>query len=668
MLSKEVNTILTIAVQEAQVRRHEYLSTEHVLFAILKDENGSAIINYCGVDIKRLEVKLESFLSKKFIIVQKSKEYVIQQTLSFQRLMQRAIANSQKEKHSKISICDILISMLHEKNSDVQNLLLSVGITKLNLAEYNLKNTTSEEAEERKKEQKKNYLKVFTTDLIEKASLGKIDNLIGREEEIERIIRVLSRRRKNNPILIGETGVGKTAIIEGIALKIFEDKLYSPFEIKHIYSLNLTKLIAGTKMRGDFEKRINQLLKILQEKEGAIFFIDEIHNIVGTGTSNNSSMDISNILKPILAEGTLRCIGATSFAEFKAFDKDKAFVRRFEKIEIKEPSIKESIIILKGLSHYYEKHHKTKYSEGVLRAATELSAKYISDRFLPDKAIDVIDEAGAFVNYNNRCQNNIVEISDIENIVAKMARIPSHSVSASDMDILEKLNKKLSACIFGQEQAITSLVNSLKRRRAGLVNYEKPIGSFLFAGPTGVGKTELAKQLAEKLGIKFIRFDMSEYMEKHSVSRFIGSPPGYVGFDQGGILTDKIRKNPYAVILFDEIEKAHFDIYNILLQIMDYASLTDNNGRKANFKNAIIIMSSNVGARQMTKSDIGFMDQVEKNLEKTGLKATEKLFSPEFRNRIDDNIIFKSLSLSVMEKIVDKFMGEIFEQGIEKKH
>ena len=601
--------------------------------------------------------------------VEEGKEYVLQQTLTFQRVLQRAIELLQRQNKKELSLCDILVSIISENNSDAQHFLLNEGVTKEDLEAYAVQYHSKHKKStiEDQKSKIDSYLKIYTTDLIQKAALGKIDNLVGREKEEERVIRTLLRRRKNNPILVGEVGVGKTAIIEGIALKIYENKIDSNLNIKNIFSLNLNKLIAGTKMRGELESRVGRLFKILEEKQDAVLFIDEIHTIIGAGSTNSSSMDISNILKPLLSENKIRCIGATNFNELKTLEKDSGFIRRFEKIEVQETTIPETIEILNGLKHYYENHHSVKYSQNVIESVANLSAKYINDAFLPDKAIDVVDEVGSYINFNKKQSNYKITINDVEKIVATIAKVPMESVSVSDKNLLLNLDKKLLKKIFGQDEAINVVTKAIKRARAGLVNYERPVGSFIFSGPTGVGKTELARQLAIELGVNFIRFDMSEYMEKHSVSRLIGSPPGYVGYERGGILTDKIRRNPYSVILFDEIEKAHPDIYNILLQIMDYGTLTDNKGVKANLNNAIIIMSSNVGAKNMIKNDIGFIEAGGKNIKMKGKKALERLFSPEFINRIDENVVFNQLDIKVMEKIVDKFIFEIKEQCKVKK-
>jgi ATP-dependent Clp protease ATP-binding subunit ClpA len=521
-----------------------------------------------------------------------------------------------------------------------------------------------------KKDKKKTVdpLEAFTIDLVERALLGKLDPLIGRFSEMERTIQVLCRRRKNNPVFVGDPGVGKTAMAEGLAQKIAKGEIPDLLSEARIFSLDLGALLAGTKYRGDFEQRLKAVIACLQKRKNAILFIDEIHTIVGAGATSSGSMDASNILKPALMTGELRCIGSTTYEEFKNFfEKDRAFSRRFEKIEIAEPSIVDTIKILKGLKSYYEDHHKVEYTDKALKSACELSAKYINERYLPDKAIDVIDEAGVLLRLAGAKNRKRVHPSDIEKVVSKIARIPTQSVSTSDRSNLEHLEEKLKEKIFGQDDAISSLVKAIKRTRAGLGALERPIGSFLFTGPTGVGKTEVARQMARIMGVQFLRFDMSEYMEKHAVARLIGAPPGYIGFDQGGLLTDQIRKFPYSVLLLDEIEKAHIDMYNILLQVMDHAALTDNNGKTADFRNVILIMTSNAGAREMVSNTIGFGGDGRKDPADKGKKAVEEFFSPEFRNRLDDIINFKSLNLNIMEQVVDKFISELQPQLSIKK-
>jgi ATP-dependent Clp protease ATP-binding subunit ClpA len=525
--------------------------------------------------------------------------------------------------------------------------------------------TDKKEKEERKK--KADPLELYTVELVKRAREGKLDPLIGRKAELERTIQVLCRRRKNNPVFVGDPGVGKTAMAEGLAIRIQENNIPDLLHGMQIYSLDLGSLLAGTKFRGDFEQRLKGVIAALKKKKDAILFIDEIHTIVGAGATSSGSMDASNILKPALSTGEIRCIGSTTYEEFKNhFEKDRALSRRFEKIEILEPSIQESVLILKGLRSVYESHHGIVYTDAALKAAVELSAKHLNDRYLPDKAIDVIDEAGAFVRLNGAGRRKKIHPSDIEKIVAKMARIPTRSVSSSDRSKLQSLSERLGQVVFGQEDAIQGLVTAIKRSRAGLGSPGRPVGSFLFTGPTGVGKTEVARQLATCMGVEFIRFDMSEYMEKHAVARLIGAPPGYIGFEQGGLLTDGIRKHPYSVLLLDEIEKAHPDMFNILLQVMDHATLTDNNGKKADFRNVILIMTSNAGAREMSTQSIGFGERGSDATAK-GKKAIEQTFSPEFRNRLDAIISFNSLSLEIMKMIVDKFVRELNDQLASRK-
>ncbi|MBW2100894.1 MAG: AAA family ATPase, partial [Deltaproteobacteria bacterium] len=550
------------------------------------------------------------------------------------------------------------------------------GITRLDILNYISHGNSAEGPSQGKglktgkneKTKKGKALEMFTVDLVEMASQGNLDPLIGRESEMERTMQVLCRRRKNNPVFVGEPGVGKTAIAEGLAQKIYQGDVPEILKDSRVYSLDLGALLAGTKFRGDFEQRLKDVISELKNEKNVILLIDEIHTIVGAGATSSGSMDASNILKPVLTTGELRCIGSTTYEEFKNhFEKDRALSRRFEKVEVAEPSVSQTVQILKGLKSRYEEHHGISYTDTALKAAAELSAKYINDRYLPDKAIDVIDEAGAFIRLTGFSRRKKIHPSDIEKIVAGMAKIPNKSVSSSDKANLAKLEDRLKDVVFGQDQAIKSLVTSIKRSRAGLGTPEKPIGSFLFTGPTGVGKTEVARQIAMTLGIEFIRFDMSEYMEKHAVARLIGAPPGYIGFEQGGLLTDSIRKHPYSVLLLDEIEKAHADLFSILLQVMDHATLTDNSGRKADFRNVIVIMTSNAGAREMISKPIGFGGSGDKTKKKGGNKAIEKFFSPEFRNRLDNIINFNPLDVKIMEKVVDKFIAELKQQLSAKK-
>ena len=675
MISKELSATLGFAVKEAKRRRHEYVSIEHILFAILNDPNGIEIIENCGGDIDNLLDALESFFDEKIERIPEGNDYVLQQTIGFQRVIQRAVNHARSAEKQEVAVADVLASIFLEKDSHAEYFLSSQGVTRLDVLNYISHNISKDPfeggpgdlvrpgKEERDRRQKSsNPLAMFTLNLIEMAAEGKLDPLIGREIELERTMQVLCRRRKNNPVFVGDPGVGKTAMAEGLAQKIQKREVPELLQDMEIFSLDLGGMLAGTKFRGDFEQRLKGVIAELQKKPKAILFIDEIHTIVGAGATSSGSMDASNILKPVLASGEIRCIGSSTFEEFKNhFEKDRALSRRFEKIEIMEPPVSEAIQILKGLRSRYEEHHEIVYTDAALKAAAELSVKYLRDRYLPDKAIDVIDEAGAFIRLSGSSKRKKINPADIEKIVAKMARVPTQSVSTSDRSKLENLEKGLKQVVFGQDGAISALVTSIKRSRAGLGSPERPVGCFLFTGPTGVGKTEVSLQVARILGVEFIRFDMSEYMEKHTVARLIGAPPGYIGFDQGGLLTDGIRKHPHSVLLMDEIEKAHPDLFNILLQVMDHATLTDNNGRKADFRNVILMMTSNAGSREMSAANIGF-GQTHKGAQSKGKKAIEKLFSPEFRNRLDEIITFNALNLDIMEMIVDKFIAELNQQ------
>ena len=677
MISKELTVALGFAVNEAKKRRHEYVCIEHILFAILHDNSGRQIIESCGGDIESLEKILKNFFDERLDVILEGDEYILQQTISFQRVIQRAVNHVRSAEKQEVDVGDILVSIFQEEDSNAAYFLKEEGITRFNVLNYLSYSTSKEPSQEEvgrfaksgkeEKRKKTDPLELFTVDLIQQAAQGRLDPLIGRENELERTMQILCRRRKNNPIYVGDPGVGKTALAEGLVQKIYRGDVPDLLKDVHIYSLDLGALLAGTKFRGDFEQRLKGVIVALKKERHAILFIDEIHTIVGAGATSSGSMDASNILKPVFATGELRCIGSTTYEEYKNhFEKDRAMSRRFEKIELAEPPISASIQILKGLRTRYEEHHGIVYTDPALKAAVELSAKYINDRFLPDKAIDVIDEAGAFVRLSGSSMRKKINPADIEKIVAKMARIPTVSVSTSDKKKLETLEDRLKQKVFGQDDALRSIVTSIKRSRAGLRTPGRPIGSFLFSGPTGVGKTEVARQISSNLGVQFLRFDMSEYMEKHAVARLIGAPPGYIGFDQGGLLTDGIRKHPHSVLLLDEIEKAHSDLYSILLQVLDHATLTDNNGKKADFRNVIIIMTSNAGAREMSTLNIGFGDQKTDTRSK-GKKAIEAFFSPEFRNRLDGIINFNSLTVNIMEKVVDKFMDEVNEQLAPKK-
>jgi ATP-dependent Clp protease ATP-binding subunit ClpA len=677
MLSKELESTLNVALKEAKRRRHEYVSLEHLLYALLQDKDASRAITNCGGDIDRLRKALDEFFNGQMDALPEGVDQEPHQTLGFHRILQRAVIHAQSAEKKEINGGNLLIAMFREPDSYAVYLLEEQGITRFDVVNYvshGISKTAAEEpaqteeeqAEEEKPGKRQNPLKAFAVDLVEKARQGNIDPLIGRDDEIERTIHVLCRRRKNNPIYVGDPGVGKTAIAEGLALKIHAGEVPETLKTAIIYSLDMGALLAGTKFRGDFEARLKGVLTGLKKQPNSILFIDEIHTIVGAGATSGGSMDASNILKPALASGELRCIGSTTYHDYKSyFERDRALARRFQKIEIAEPSQEEAFKILEGLKPHYEKHHGVHYSTAAIRSAVQLSAKHINDRRLPDKAIDVIDEVGAAVKILPvEKRKKTISPRDIEKIVAKIAKIPPRSVSTSDKDQLQNLERDLKLVVFGQDTAIEMLASTIKLSRSGLGHPEKPIGCFLFAGPTGVGKTEVAKQLAHTMGIEFIRFDMSEYMEKHTVSRLIGAPPGYVGFDQGGLLTDAVNRNPYAVLLLDEIEKAHPDLFNILLQVMDHAALTDNNGKKADFRNIIMIMTTNAGAREMSGSPLGF--GAPSNAGK-GKEAVEKMFSPEFRNRLDAMISFNSLSRENIERVVDKFIIELDHQLNDRK-
>jgi ATP-dependent Clp protease ATP-binding subunit ClpA len=667
MFSQEVQITFTLAVREAQRRQHEYLTTEHVLYAILFEESGQDIIRSCGGDLETLREMIEDFFVRHLETVPGREETVPEQTVGLQRVLQRTVVHLQSAGKKEITVGDVLAAILEEKNSHAAHFLQAQGISRVDVLDFISHGVTKVPREEPKTSPPgeeptpgrtspgRDPLAAFTVNLLERARKGKIDPLIGRSPELERTTQILCRRRKNNPIFVGDPGVGKTALAEGLALMIHRGEVPDLLRGFEIYALDMGALLAGTKFRGDFEERLKAVINSLVKKPRAILFIDEIHTVVGAGATSGGSLDASNILKPVLATGELRCIGSTTFEEYKnLFDKDRALSRRFQKIDITEPTVEETVEILRGLRRQYESHHGVSYSDEALRAAAELSARHINFRHLPDKAIDVIDEAGAYLRLHPR-EDRQVSLTDIETVVAGIARIPARSVSTSDRRRLKHLDRDLKRQVFGQDAAIDALCRSILRARAGLGHPEKPVGSFLFTGPTGVGKTEVAKQLALQLGVEFIRFDMSEYMEKHSVSRLIGAPPGYVGFDQGGLLTDAIVKNPYAVLLLDEIEKAHPDLFNILLQVMDHGTLTDNNGRKADFRNVTLIMTSNAGAREMSANPIGFG----KSAPSAPTQAVEKTFSPEFRNRLDAIISFRHLDPKIMLKVVDKFMAEL---------
>jgi ATP-dependent Clp protease ATP-binding subunit ClpA len=685
LIAKELQTSFRNALEEARKLRHEYLTLEHLLLALTKDARTREVLKGCGANVKRLQERLETFLEETVERLPEGAEAEPQQTIGVERVLHRAAMHALSAEQKVIDGGDVLVAMFREEESHALYLLQQEGLTRLDLLNFishgiakdgppaegggEQRHAPAGDDEDGEGETRKSPLEAYTTLLNEEAKQGRIDPLIGREKELERTIQVLCRRRKNNPLYVGETGVGKTAIAEGLALHIHEDKVPEALKGAQVFSLDMGALLAGTKFRGQFEERLKGVLKQLQDHPNAILFIDEIHTIVGAGATSGGSMDASNILKPALASGRLRCIGSTTYQEFKAsFERDRALSRRFQKIEVAEPSVEDTVLILEGLKSRYEAHHGVKYDTDAVRAAAELSAKHINDRFLPDKAIDVIDETGAAERLKPvDKRTGKVTMADVEAVVAKMARIPAKSVSAQEGVQLQNLEKELQGVIFGQDDAIKNLTSTIKLARSGLRAPEKPIGSFLFSGPTGVGKTELAKQMAAVLGVEFLRFDMSEYSEKHTVSRLIGAPPGYVGFDQGGLLTDAIRKHPYAVLVLDEIEKAHPDLFNILLQVMDHATLTDNNGRKADFRNIILILTTNAGAREMSTKSIGFGDIQAPADGAKAKKAVERTFTPEFRNRLDGWILFSGLSPEVILKVVDKEVGLLQKMLVEKK-
>jgi ATP-dependent Clp protease ATP-binding subunit ClpA len=672
-LSRGLEATLALALREARHRRHEYLCIEHVLYALLHDDAVAEVVRACGGDVERLKRDLIAFLDSQVERLPDGHDALPQQTIGFQRVLQRAAAHVQSSGKDEIDGRNLLVAIFREPDSHAAYLLAKQGITRLDVVSYlshgisKVAETPSPEGDEQAEggeegdaepARRRDPLSAFTVNLVEQAAAGRIDPLIGRARELERTIHVLCRRRKNNPIFVGDPGVGKTAIVEGFALRVHEGRVPPPLRDVGVYALDMGALLAGTKFRGEFEARLKGVIGALKERPGAILFIDEIHTVVGAGATQGGSLDASNILKPALASGELRCIGATTHQDYKThFERDRALARRFQKIDVAEPSVDETHAILRGLRSHYERHHRVTYTDRALRAAAELASKHVNDRFLPDKAIDVIDEAGAAVQVLPAGrQKKTVRTRDIEHVVATMAKIPPRTVTVSDRDRLETLGRDMKLLVFGQDAAIDTVVSTIRLARAGLGQPEKPVGCFLFAGPTGVGKTEVAKQLAAALGIEFLRFDMSEFMEKHTVSRLIGAPPGYVGFDQGGVLTDAIRKTPHAVLLLDEIEKAHPDLFNILLQVMDHATLTDHTGRKADFRHVVVIMTTNAGAQEMAAAAIGFGQATNRD---KGRRALERLFSPEFRNRLDAVVQFGSLGPEAIERVVDKFVTEL---------
>lgn len=676
MLSKELEASLNTAFREARARRHEFMTVEHLLLALLDNDSAIDALTACGANIDRLRRALEEFIDQTTpLIPTADEERETQPTLGFQRVLQRAVFHVQSSGRTEVTGANVLVAMFSEQESQAVYFLKREQVTRLDVVNFishgirKVENgsddlNTSQEAREDAEGEgaagtdEDSMLANFATNLNDLAKQDKIDPLIGRDLELEQTIQVLCRRRKNNPLLVGEAGVGKTAIAEGLALKIVAGEVPDIIADNVVYALDMGALLAGTKYRGDFEKRFKSLLKELKEQPHAVLFIDEIHTIIGAGAASGGMMDASNLIKPMLSNGELRCIGATTYQEYRGiFEKDRALARRFKKIDVLEPTVSDTAKILMGLKARYEKHHGVRYTRKAVNAAAELSAKYINDRHLPDKAIDVIDEAGAYYRLLPPSRRRkTVGVQDIESIIAKMARIPEKTVSSSDRNVLQNLSRNLKMVVFGQDKAIDALSDAIMLQRSGLGVEQKPVGSFLFAGPTGVGKTEVTQQLAKQLGVELIRFDMSEYMERHTVSRLIGAPPGYVGFDQGGLLTDAVLKNPYSVVLLDEIEKAHTDVYNLLLQVMDHGTLTDNNGRKADFRNVILVMTTNAGVQETVRKSIGFKQQDHSH---DALSEINRVFSPEFRNRLDNIIWFDHLSEDVIEQVVDKFLIEL---------
>ena len=680
MIAQELEVSLHMAFVEARQQRHEFITVEHLLLALLDNPSAAEVLRACSANIDDLRKSLSAFVKENTPVVPGTDDVDTQPTLGFQRVIQRAIMHVQSSSNGKKEVtgANVLVAIFSEKDSHAVYYLHQQGVTRLDVVNYlshGIRKTDPVEqakpvaggaGDDEEKEGKDTPLDQFTQNLNQMARDGRIDPLIGREAEVERVIQVLCRRRKNNPLLVGEAGVGKTAIAEGLAWRIVQGQVPSVLEQGVVYSLDMGALLAGTKYRGDFEQRIKAVIKQIKEMPHSILFIDEIHTLIGAGAASGGTLDASNLLKPALTSGQLRCIGATTFNEYRGiFEKDAALSRRFQKIDVVEPSVEQTVEILKGLKSRFEEHHGVKYGAGALTAAAELSAKYINDRHLPDKAIDVIDEAGAAQRILPKSkQKKTIGKGEIEDIVSKIARVPVHSVTTDDRSKLKNLERDLKNVVFGQEDAIGALAAAIKMTRSGLGKPDKPIGSFLFSGPTGVGKTEVARQLAFVLGIELVRFDMSEYMERHTVSRLIGAPPGYVGFDQGGLLTEAISKKPHAVLLLDEIEKAHPDVYNVLLQVMDNGTLTDNNGRKADFRNVILIMTTNAGAETMQKGAIGFTSKRERGDEMVDIK---RMFSPEFRNRLDAIINFRALDESIILRVVDKFLLQLESQLAEKR-
>ena len=679
MLSRDLEATLNYAFKGARKKRHEFMTVEHLLLALLDNEVASSVLLACDCDLSRLRGELVDFVDATTPLIPESEATrETQPTLGFQRVLQRAVFHVQSSGKREVTGANVLVAIFSEQESqavyflkqqdvariDVVN-FITHGISKIPGHAVNNESSTEQQEEESVADSSSNPLESFATNLNAEAAAGRIDPLIGRADEVTRVIQVLSRRRKNNPLLVGESGVGKTAVAEGLAKLIVEKEVPEVLSESVIYSLDLGALLAGTKYRGDFEKRFKALLAELKKNEHAVLFIDEIHTIIGAGAASGGVMDASNLLKPVLTSSHLRCIGSTTYQEYRGiFEKDRALSRRFQKIDIDEPDVETTYRILKGLKSRFEEHHDLRYSDRSLRAASELAGRYINDRYMPDKAIDVIDEAGAYQRLQPASKRKkLIQVADMEKVVAIIAKIPPKHVSSSDIDALKSLQTNLKMVVFGQDKAIESLSSAIKLSRAGLNDGEKPIGSFLFSGPTGVGKTEVSKQLAKIMGIELLRFDMSEYMERHTVSRLIGAPPGYVGFDQGGLMTEAITKNPHCVLLLDEVEKAHPDVFNLLLQVMDHGTLTDNNGRKADFRNVILIMTTNAGAQEMSRASIGFTEQDHTT---DGMEIIKKAFTPEFRNRLDGIIQFGALAPETIRTVVDKFLVELQVQLDEK--
>jgi ATP-dependent Clp protease ATP-binding subunit ClpA len=677
MLSKELEFSLNMAFKDAREKRHELMTVEHLLLALLDNPSAADALRACAVNTESLREELAAFIDEHTPLLGDDDDRETQPSIGFQRVLQRAVFHVQSSNKKEVTGANVLVAIFGEQESHAVYLLNKHDVTRLDVVNYlshgiskvakdeNEESSAESTEEETSESGRRTALEEFATNLNEMARKGRIDPLIGRDSELERVIQVLCRRRKNNPLLVGEAGVGKTAIAEGLAKRIVEANIPEVLSSSTIYALDLGALVAGTKYRGDFEKRLKSVLSQLKKDNGAVLFIDEIHTIIGAGAASGGVMDASNLIKPVLASGELKCIGSTTYQEYRGiFEKDRALARRFQKIDVPEPSVEEAVLILEGLKERFERHHNLSYSPEAIRAAVELSDRHLTDRHLPDKAIDIIDEAGANQRLRPEDQRTItVGEHEIEEIVAKIARIPPKTVSTSDVEALRNLERNLKMVVFGQDEAIEALAAAIKMSRSGLGNEEKPIGSFLFAGPTGVGKTEVTRQLARLLGIELIRFDMSEYMERHTVSRLIGAPPGYVGYDQGGLLTESVMKHPHAVLLLDEIEKAHPDVFNLLLQVMDHGSLTDNNGRRADFRKVILVMTSNVGAEEMSRPSVGFTPQ---DHTADGQEAIRRMFTPEFRNRLDRVINFKALAPETVAHVVDKFVIEL-EAQLESK-